>query len=256
MPNDFGVSLQTKLIIDEISESILNESRAIRKSVFLSTLLPGILATIIIAAAMVSITGYINTGEFDIWRGLGASIGLFVVLWLVWIPLLTTLLSTSDVGTKDTELQKRYKEYERALNKYRRKYNQENSSYAEYQVTDDLSEYLSYEERKILNWAIHFFQIESNTNKLVATSMIGSTIFEEFINIKEDELIFELKNLPYDLGKVAKVLEKSGNLAVDHDIEGAESLHTMGMSFYTASQRITTDTRAEKAENELDDSEE
>lgn len=108
----------------------------------------------------------------------------------------------------------------------------------EYLITQQLDEYLSDEEKDILNWGIQFCTSETNVNKLVSTSYINHPLVAKRQGVRAYELVYELDNLPYELGGISKVFEKSANLAVRHKINDGDELRSLGLQFHNASNNI------------------
>lgn len=233
IPSDYGLPVGVPIIIDEIRQTIVGESNRIRY------IIVGV--TIVFSVIPIFILGIINSSalggsKFD------AILTLVGIYLFPIIGLLGSTLAEDVFDNKNSKLKKRYGDYSSDLQKYQDDNNQ--SDYyntSEYEMTSKVSEYLDFRERKLLNWGLHFCTLEENTLKLSSTQAIALVDkYDELthVSLSEEELRFELTNLPYSLAEVSEVLIKAGNVAAEHKIEGSDDMHVLGITFHMASENL------------------
>lgn len=232
MPSDYGLPVGAEIIIKEIRESINGESNRIRNIIFGVTIVFSILPFFVL--------GIINSdslgdSKFDAFLVL---IGIYL---FPFVGLFGFVLAEDVFKNKESDLEKKYKDYERDLYSYQKANNQIKYGIPDYEMTIELEEYLDSTERRILNWGLHYSTLEVNTLKLSATQAINRV--DKYydltpIYLSEEELRFELTNLPYSLGEVSEVLIKAGNAGAEHKIDGSKDVQTLGVAFHLASEQL------------------
>lgn len=236
MPANFGISPDTEYLIDEIRLLVRDETKNTRKGVVWIVIWFSIIPMILALMLMM-----IQRGED------GGSLvgGLVSILLFLAFPIGGLFLwASGDAevrGVKNEALSSRLVSYSLAKSRYQKHNNQEKHVDVEYLLTEKIEKHLDYDERRILNWGVHFCQIEDNITKVNHTTYLtfsNGTLLKERIGIDADELLFEMDNLPYSLKDLARVFEKAGNAAAKRNIKDSEILSVWGVMFSSAANNV------------------